>query len=128
DPNNMFAFWDWVGGRYSLWSAIGLPIAVVVGMDHFEQLLDGGHAMDEHFQTAPLERNLPVLLGMLGIWYSNFLGAQTQAILPYSQSLSRFAAYFQQGDMESNGKRITREGELVDDHTTGPIVCGEPGT
>jgi glucose-6-phosphate isomerase len=128
DPDNMFAFWDWVGGRYSLWSAIGLPIAVVVGMDHFEQLLDGGHAMDEHFRTAPLERNLPVLLGLLGIWYSNFLGADTHAILPYSQSMSRFAAYFQQGDMESNGKRITREGELVDDHTTGPIVWGEPGT
>jgi glucose-6-phosphate isomerase len=128
DPDNMFAFWDWVGGRYSLWSAIGLPIAVVVGMDNFEQLLGGGHAMDEHFRTAPLERNLPVILGLLGIWYSNFLGAETHAILPYSQSMSRFAAYFQQGDMESNGKRISREGQPITDYTTGPIVWGEPGT
>jgi glucose-6-phosphate isomerase len=128
DPQNMFAFWDWVGGRYSLWSAIGLPIAVVVGMDGFEELLSGGHAMDEHFRTAPMEKNAPVLLAMLGIWYSNFLGAATHAILPYDQSLSRFAAYFQQGDMESNGKRVTREGQFIDDYTTGPIVWGEPGT
>jgi glucose-6-phosphate isomerase len=128
DPNNMFGFWDWVGGRYSMWSAIGLPLAIVIGMDAFELMLSGGHAMDEHFRTAPLERNLPVVMGMLGVWYSNFLGAQTHAILPYSQSLSRFAAYFQQGDMESNGKRVTREGRVIDDYTTGPIVWGEPGT
>ncbi len=128
DPNNMFGFWDWVGGRYSMWSAIGLPLAIVVGMDAFEEMLAGGHAMDEHFRTAPIERSLPVLLGMLGVWYSNFLGAQTHAILPYSQSMSRFAAYFQQGDMESNGKRVTREGQVIDDYTSGPIVWGEPGT
>jgi glucose-6-phosphate isomerase len=128
DPENMFAFWDWVGGRYSLWSAIGLPIALVVGMDHFEELLAGGHAMDEHFRTAPLEKNLPVVMGMLGIWYANFFGAQTHAILPYDQYMARFAAYFQQGDMESNGKRVDREGRFIDDYTTGPIVWGEPGT
>jgi glucose-6-phosphate isomerase len=128
DPDNMFAFWDWVGGRYSLWSAIGLPIALLVGMDHFEEMLAGGHAMDEHFRSAPIEKNLPVVLALLGIWYSNFLGAATHAILPYDQSMSRFAAYFQQGDMESNGKRVNREGQFVDDYTTGPIVWGEPGT
>jgi glucose-6-phosphate isomerase len=128
DPNNMFEFWDWVGGRYSLWSAIGLPIAVVVGADAFEELLAGGHAMDEHFRSAPLEKNAPVVLGMLGIWYSNFLGAETHAILPYDQSMSRFAAYFQQGDMESNGKRVTRSGHFIDDYSTGPVVWGEPGT
>ncbi|MGD0676632.1 MAG: glucose-6-phosphate isomerase [Polyangiaceae bacterium] len=128
DPKNMFAFWDWVGGRYSLWSAIGLPIALVVGMDRFEELLAGGHAMDEHFRTAPIEKNIPVVLGLLGIWYSNFLGASTHAILPYDQSMNRFAAYFQQGDMESNGKRVDREGHPIDDYTTGPIVWGEPGT
>ena len=97
----MFVFWDWVGGRYSLWSAIGLSIACVIGMDHFEELLAGAHAMDEHFRTAPLEKNLPVIMGMLGVWYVNFFGAQTHAILPYDQYLHRFAAYFQQGDMES---------------------------
>jgi glucose-6-phosphate isomerase len=128
DPVNMFAFWDWVGGRYSLWSAIGLPIALLVGMDHFEEMLAGGHAMDEHFRNAPMEKNLPVVLALLGIWYSNFLGAATHAILPYDQSMSRFAAYFQQGDMESNGKRVNRDGQFVDDYTTGPIVWGEPGT
>jgi glucose-6-phosphate isomerase len=128
DPANMFEFWDWVGGRYSLWSAIGLPIALVVGMDSFEELLAGGHAMDEHFRTAPLEKNIPAILGLLGIWYENFLGAQTHAILPYDQSMSRFAAYFQQGDMESNGKRVTRDGAFIEDYTTGPIVWGEPGT
>jgi glucose-6-phosphate isomerase len=128
DPANMFEFWDWVGGRYSLWSAIGLPIAIVVGMDSFEELLAGGHAMDEHFRTAPLEKNIPAILGLLGIWYENFLGAQTHAILPYDQSMSRFAAYFQQGDMESNGKRVTRDGAFIEDYTTGPIVWGEPGT
>jgi glucose-6-phosphate isomerase len=128
DPDNMFAFWDWVGGRYSLWSAIGLPIALVVGMDHFEAMLAGGHAMDEHFRSTPLESNVPVILALLGIWHSNFLGAATHAILPYDQSMSRFAAYFQQGDMESNGKRVDREGRFIDDYTTGPIVWGEPGT
>jgi glucose-6-phosphate isomerase len=128
DPENMFAFWDWVGGRYSLWSAIGLPIALVVGMDRFEEMLAGGHAMDEHFRTAPLEHNLPVTLAMVGIWYNNFHGAATHAILPYDQYMSRFAAYFQQGDMESNGKRVDRAGRFIDDYTTGPVVWGEPGT
>ncbi|MCB2189371.1 MAG: glucose-6-phosphate isomerase [Deltaproteobacteria bacterium] len=127
DPANMFEFWDWVGGRYSLWSAIGLSIALAVGMDHFEELLDGAHVVDEHFRTAPLEENLPAILGLVGIWNSNFLGAKTHAILPYDQYLSRFPAYFQQGDMESNGKRVTWEGEEVD-HTTGPVIWGEPGT
>jgi glucose-6-phosphate isomerase len=124
----MFGFWDWVGGRYSLWSAIGLPIALMIGMDGFEELLAGGHATDEHFRTAPLEKNLPVVMGMLGVWYMNFFGAQTHAILPYDQYMSRFAAYFQQGDMESNGKRVDRNGRFIDDYTTGPIVWGEPGT
>jgi glucose-6-phosphate isomerase len=128
DPDNMFAFWDWVGGRYSLWSAIGLPIALVVGIDRFEEILAGGHAMDEHFRTAPLEKNLPAILAMVGVWYANFHGAATHAILPYDQYMSRFAAYFQQGDMESNGKRVDRTGRFVDDYTTGPIVWGEPGT
>ncbi|OMJ14530.1 Glucose-6-phosphate isomerase [Smittium culicis] len=127
DKENMFAFWDWVGGRYSLWSAIGLPIAVYIGFDNFKLLLEGAHAMDLHFRTAPLEQNLPVLLGLLGILYVNFFGAQTLAILPYDQYLNRFAAYFQQGDMESNGKRITTDGSLVD-YKTGPIIWGEPGT
>jgi glucose-6-phosphate isomerase len=127
NPDNMFGFWDWVGGRYSLWSAIGLSIALVVGMDHFEELLAGGHAVDEHFRSAPLEENIPVVLAMLGVWYSNFFGATSHAILPYDQYLSRFAAYFQQGDMESNGKRVDRQGAPVD-YTTGPIVWGEPGT
>jgi glucose-6-phosphate isomerase len=128
DPKNMFGFWDWVGGRYSLWSAIGLPIALLVGMDGFDELLSGGHATDEHFRSAPLEKNVPVVLGMLGVWYSNFFGAQTHAILPYDQYMSRFAAYFQQGDMESNGKRVTRDGRFIEDYTTGPVVWGEPGT
>ena len=127
DPHNMFAFWDWVGGRYSLWSAIGLSIAIAIGFDNFKALLAGGHDMDEHFRTAPLETNLPATLGLLGIWYNNFFGAQTHAILPYDQYLHRFAAYFQQGDMESNGKRINRHGEVVD-VSTGPIIWGEPGT
>jgi glucose-6-phosphate isomerase len=127
DPANMFGFWDWVGGRYSLWSAIGLSIALLVGMDHFEELLEGGYVVDEHFCREPLDRNAPVILAMLGIWYSNFFGADTHAILPYDQYLSRFAAYFQQGDMESNGKRVDREGSPVE-CTTGPIVWGEPGT
>ena len=128
DTDNMFAFWDWVGGRYSLWSAIGLPIELMVGADDFEAMLAGGHAMDEHFRSAPLEKNVPVILGMLGVWYMNFFGAQTHAILPYDQYLSRFAAYFQQGDMESNGKRVDRKGRFIEDYTTGPIVWGEPGT
>jgi glucose-6-phosphate isomerase len=128
DPKNMFGFWDWVGGRYSLWSAIGLPIALLVGMDSFEELLAGGHATDEHFRSAPLEKNVPVVLGLLGIWHLNFFGASTHAILPYDQYMSRFAAYFQQGDMESNGKRVTRDGQFIEDYTTGPIVWGEPGT
>ena len=128
DPDNMFAFWDWVGGRYSLWSAIGLPIMLVVGADAFEEMLAGGHAMDEHFRTAPMGKNLPLILGMLGVWNSNFLGAETHAILPYDQYMARFAAYFQQGDMESNGKRVDRAGRFVDDYSTGPVVWGEPGT
>jgi glucose-6-phosphate isomerase len=128
DTNNMFAFWDWVGGRYSLWSAIGLPIELMIGADHFEAMLAGAHAMDEHFRTAPLEKNVPFVLGMLGIWYMNFFGAQTHAILPYDQYMSRFAAYFQQGDMESNGKRVDRQGCFIEDYTTGPVVWGEPGT
>jgi glucose-6-phosphate isomerase len=128
DTNNMFEFWDWVGGRYSLWSAIGLPIACVIGMDNFEQLLAGGHEMDQHFRTAPLEKNLPVVLGMLGVWYSNFFGAETHAILPYDQYLHRFAAYFQQGDMESNGKGVDKKGNRITDYSTGPIIWGEPGT
>lgn len=127
DTNNMFEFWDWVGGRYSLWSAIGLSIALAIGMDRFEELLDGAHQLDEHFRTAPLEKNIPVLMGLLGIWYNNFFNAQTHAILPYDQYLSRFAAYFQQGDMESNGKRVTRSGEWVE-YSTGPVIWGEPGT
>ncbi len=128
DTANMFEFWDWVGGRYSLWSAIGLSIACIIGMDNFEQLLAGGHAMDEHFRTAPLAENLPVILGMLGIWYNNFFGAETHAILPYDQYLHRFAAYFQQGDMESNGKGVDRAGHRITDYSTGPILWGEPGT
>ncbi|MEW6353354.1 MAG: glucose-6-phosphate isomerase [Pseudomonadota bacterium] len=127
DTKNMFEFWDWVGGRYSLWSAIGLPIALYIGMDKFEELLSGAHAMDEHFRSAPLERNMPVLLALLGVWYNNFFGAQTHALLPYDQYLHRFPAYFQQGDMESNGKGVTRDGAPVD-YATGPIVWGEPGT
>ena len=127
DTENMFPFWDWVGGRYSLWSAIGTSIALSIGFEHFEQLLAGAHAMDEHFRTAPLEQNLPVTLALLGIWYNNFYGAETQAILPYDQYLHRFAAYFQQGDMESNGKYVGRDGQPVS-YQTGPILWGEPGT
>ncbi len=127
DPRNMFEFWDWVGGRYSLWSAVGLPIVLAIGMDHFEELLSGAHEMDLHFRDAPYEQNLPVILGLLGVWYNNFFGAQTHAILPYDQYLRRFPAYFQQGDMESNGKHVTRDGERVD-YSTGPVIWGEPGT
>ena len=127
DPANMFGFWDWVGGRYSLWSAIGLSIALYIGFDNFEELLAGGHAMDEHFRDTPVEQNLPVVLALMGIWYNNFFGAQTEAILPYDQYMHRFAAYFQQGDMESNGKSVDRNGQPVD-YQTGPIIWGEPGT
>ncbi|MEE9357486.1 glucose-6-phosphate isomerase [Candidatus Vondammii sp. HM_W22] len=127
DTCNMFEFWDWVGGRYSLWSAIGLPIALSVGMDRFEELLSGAHRMDEHFRTAPLEQNMPVIVGMLGIWCINFLGAKSHAILPYDQYLHRFPAYLQQMEMESNGKSVTRDGERVD-YETRNVVWGEPGT
>lgn len=127
DPANMFGFWDWVGGRYSLWSAIGLSIACSIGYAHFESLLKGAFAMDEHFRTTPLKKNIPVILGLLGIWYNNFFGAESHAILPYDQYMHRFAAYFQQGDMESNGKSVTRDGRPVT-YQTGPIIWGEPGT
>src|SRR5512139_3581204 len=128
DPQNMFEFWDWVGGRYSLWSAIGLSIAIYLGMDNFEALLAGAHAVDEHFRSTPFEKNLPVVMAVLGIWYNNFFGAQSHAILPYDQYLVHFPSYFQQGDMESNGKGVTREGQPVHDYTTGPIIWGQPGT
>lgn len=124
---NMFPFWDWVGGRYSLWSAIGLPIAMAVGMDNFSSLLAGAREMDQHFMIAPLEKNLPVMLGLIGIWQINFFGVTSHAILPYDQYLHRFPAYLQQLEMESNGKRITRDGEAVD-YSTSPVVWGEPGT
>ncbi len=127
DPANMFEFWDWVGGRYSLWSAIGLSIMLAIGSHRFEELLTGASEADEHFRTAPLEANIPVTMGLLGIWYNNFFGADTHAILPYDQYLDRFPAYLQQGDMESNGKRVTLEGEAVD-YSTGPVIWGEPGT
>jgi glucose-6-phosphate isomerase len=123
----MFEFWDWVGGRYSLWSAIGLSIAVYIGFEQFEELLGGAHAMDEHFRNAPLEKSMPVILALLGVWYNNFFGAQTHAIMPYDQYLRRFPAYFQQGDMESNGKHVTRDGAPVDCET-GPVIWGQPGT
>ncbi len=127
DTANMFVFWDWVGGRYSLWSAIGLSICLSVGYDHFEALLAGAEAMDTHFASAPFESNIPVILGLLGIWYVNFFNAPTHAILPYDQYMHRFAAYFQQGDMESNGKTIDRTGKRVN-YATGPVIWGEPGT
>lgn len=127
NPDNMFEFWNWVGGRYSSWSAIGLSIALSVGFDNFEEFLAGAHALDKHFQTAPLEKNVPVIMALLGIWYNNFFNAASVAILPYDQYLHRFAAYFQQGDMESNGKYIDREGKEVN-YQTGPIIWGEPGT
>ena len=128
DTNNMFEFWDWVGGRYSLWSAIGLSIALSIGFDNFEALLSGAHKMDKHFRTAPLEKNIPATLALVGLWNTNFLGAQTEAILPYDQYLHRFAAYFQQGNMESNGKYVDRNGDVIRDYQTGPIIWGEPGT
>ncbi|MGL5236231.1 MAG: glucose-6-phosphate isomerase [Empedobacter falsenii] len=127
DTANMFQFWDWVGGRYSLWSAIGLSIALAVGFDNFEELLEGAHEMDLHFKTETLDQNIPVVLALLGIWYNNFFGADSVALLPYEQYLSRFAAYFQQGDMESNGKYVGRDGKKVG-YETGPIIWGEPGT
>ncbi|MDR1728791.1 MAG: glucose-6-phosphate isomerase [Acidobacteriota bacterium] len=127
DTGNMFEFWDWVGGRYSLWSVIGMPVALVIGMDGFEELLAGAHDIDRHFREAPLERNIPVVMGLLGVWYHNFFGAASHAILPYDQYLHRFAAYLQQADMESNGKGVDREGRPVG-YTTGPVVWGEPGT
>ncbi|HIB5277385.1 TPA: glucose-6-phosphate isomerase [Escherichia coli] len=127
DTANMFEFWDWVGGRYSLWSAIGLSIVLSIGFDNFVELLSGAHAMDKHFSTTPAEKNLPVLLALIGIWYNNFFGAETEAILPYDQYMHRFAAYFQQGNMESNGKYVDRNGNVVD-YLTGPIIWGEPGT
>jgi len=127
DTDNMFEFWDWVGGRYSLWSAIGLSIALSVGFENFEQLLSGAHAMDRHFAQTPPEQNLPVLLALIGIWYNNFYGTETEAILPYDQYMHRFAAYFQQGNMESNGKYVDRNGHPVN-YQTGPIIWGEPGT
>ena len=127
DPDNMFEFWDWVGGRYSLWSAIGLSIALYIGMDNFEELLTGAHEMDQHFRTAPLHQNMPVIMALLGIWYRNFFAACSHAILPYDEHLHRLPAYLQQADMESNGKRVERSGDSVD-YPTGPIIWGEPGT
>jgi len=127
DEANMFAFWDWVGGRYSLWSAIGMSIALNIGFENFEKMLDGAHFMDQHFCTAPMEKNVPMIMALLGVWYGNFYGAETHALLPYDQYLHRFAAYFQQGDMESNGKYVTRSGRRVE-YSTGPVVWGEPGT
>jgi glucose-6-phosphate isomerase len=127
DPANAFEFWDWVGGRYSSWSAIGLTIAVAVGFDRFCELLEGAHLMDRHFAEAPLEENIPVVMGLLGVWYANFFGARSHAVLPYDQYLHRFPAYLQQGDMESNGKAVDRDGRRVS-YTTGPVIWGEPGT
>jgi glucose-6-phosphate isomerase len=127
DKDNMFVFWDWVGGRYSLWSAIGLSIACYIGYENFSELLQGGFEMDRHFKTAPFDKNIPVVLALIGIWYNNFFGAETEVILPYDQYLHRFAAYFQQGNMESNGKSVDRSGGRVA-YQTGPIIWGEPGT
>ena len=127
DKKNMFEFWDWVGGRYSLWSAIGLSIALTIGYENFETLLKGANSVDEHFRRTPFEKNIPVLMALIGLWYTNFFDAQTEAILPYDQYLHRFAAYFQQGNMESNGKSVDRNGEAVT-YRTGPIIWGEPGT
>jgi len=127
DPENMFVFWDWVGGRYSLWSAIGLSVACAIGFEGFLELLQGAHEMDRHFREEPFERNIPVILALIGIWYNNFFGAESEAVLPYDQYMHRFPAYFQQGNMESNGKSADRGGERVC-HQTGPIIWGEPGT
>ncbi len=127
DKKNMFEFWDWVGGRYSLWSAIGLSIALTIGYKNFEQLLKGAHSADQHFSSEPFDKNIPVLMALIGLWYTNFFGSQTESILPYDQYMHRFAAYFQQGNMESNGKSIDRNGEAVE-YATGPVIWGEPGT
>ncbi len=127
DTRNMFEFWDWVGGRYSLWSAIGLSIALYLGMDRFEELLSGAHNVDQHFRSTPFQSNIPVIMGLLGVWYDNFFDAHSHAILPYDQYLLHFPAYFQQGDMESNGKSVTRQGEWVK-YSTGPVIWGQPGT
>ena len=127
NTDNMFEFWDWVGGRYSLWSAIGLSISLSLGFDNFKKLLEGAHATDNHFKSTPFEENIPIILGMIGIWYINFFNAETEVILPYDQYMHRFAAYFQQGDMESNGKHVDRNGNVVD-YETGPVIWGEPGT
>jgi glucose-6-phosphate isomerase len=124
---NMFGFWDWVGGRYSLWSAIGLSIALTIGYDNFNNLLRGAHEMDKHFRETELEKNIPVTMALIGLWYTNFFGAQSEAILPYDQYMHRFAAYFQQGNMESNGKYVDRNGSRVT-YSTGPVIWGEPGT
>jgi len=127
DKANMFEFWDWVGGRYSLWSAIGLSIALTIGYENFEDLLKGAHETDNHFKNTAAEKNIPVLMGLIGLWYSNFFGSQSEAILPYDQYMHRFAAYFQQGNMESNGKYVSRNNDRVD-HQTGSVIWGEPGT
>ncbi len=127
DPKNMFEFWDWVGGRYSLWSAIGLSIALFIGMDNYEELLQGAFEMDTHFNSVPFHKNIPVILALLGIWYNNFFGAESYTILPYDQYLHRFSAYLQQGDMESNGKSVSKDNQPID-YQTGPIIWGEPGT
>lgn len=127
DPENMFEFWDWVGGRYSVWSAIGLSVACAIGFENFEEFLTGAHEMDQHFRTAPFEQNIPVILALLGIWYTNFFDAETEVILPYDQYMSRFPAYFQQGNMESNGKSVDRAGKEIS-YQTGPVIWGEPGT
>ncbi len=127
DPNNMFVFWDWVGGRYSLWSSIGLSIALTIGYKNFDELLSGAHQTDVHFKTTPFQNNIPVIMALVGIWYRNFYGTSTEAILPYDQYLHRFAAYFQQGNMESNGKYVDRNGNKTT-YQTGPVIWGEPGT
>jgi glucose-6-phosphate isomerase len=127
DKDNMFVFWDWVGGRYSLWSAIGLSIACYIGYENYTEMLQGAYEMDNHFRDAPFEKNIPVILALIGIWYNNFFGAQTEVILPYDQYMHRFPAYFQQGNMESNGKFVGRNGKKVN-YQTGPVIWGEPGT
>lgn len=127
DPDNMFVFWDWVGGRYSLWSAIGLSIACSIGFDNFIEMLEGAHAMDKHFRETPFRENIPLIMASIGVWYNNFFGAETEAILPYDQYMHRFPAYFQQGNMESNGKFVDRQGDEVA-YQTGPVIWGEPGT
>jgi len=127
DKDNMFVFWEWVGGRYSLWSAIGLSIACYIGYENYAELLQGAFEMDSHFRETPFERNIPVILALIGIWYNNFFGAQTEVILPYDQYMHRFPAYFQQGNMESNGKSVDRSGNKIN-YETGPVIWGEPGT